>query len=252
MSGTFTRFVVLAAPRTGSNWLCSLLDSHPEILCHHELFNPMGIHVAVSQRGKELDFGGLAERDRRPLALLERAWRHDLGHRAVGFKFNRDQAPQVLRHVLEDRAIRKVIVHRMNRVRTYVSERIAEITGEWESYPWLELRGTPVTVRIDPCAALRHSHVNQRYYEAIRNALAATAQTPFQVCYEDLDEEPDLGDLLDFLGVSPRASLHGATRKQNPAPLCALIENFDELRAALRGTELEADLLQAASGGGGP
>ena len=37
-----TRFVILAAPRSGSNLLCTLLDSHPEILCHHEVFNPVG------------------------------------------------------------------------------------------------------------------------------------------------------------------------------------------------------------------
>ena len=34
-----TRFVVVCFGRTGSSWLCSLLRSHPAILCHGELFN---------------------------------------------------------------------------------------------------------------------------------------------------------------------------------------------------------------------
>ena len=42
IAASTTRFVILAAPRSGSNLLCTLLNSHPEILCHHEVFNPVG------------------------------------------------------------------------------------------------------------------------------------------------------------------------------------------------------------------
>ena len=45
------RFVVVAVRRAGSNMLCTLLDSHPAILCHHELFNPRGIFYALGLRG---------------------------------------------------------------------------------------------------------------------------------------------------------------------------------------------------------
>jgi LPS sulfotransferase NodH len=65
------RFVILAAPRTGSNWLCSLLNSHPDVLCHHELFNPSGVFYALGHRDGALDLGTPEERDRRPLAFLE-------------------------------------------------------------------------------------------------------------------------------------------------------------------------------------
>ena len=43
MPATPRRFVILAARRSGSNLLCSLLGSHPHVRCHHELFNPNGI-----------------------------------------------------------------------------------------------------------------------------------------------------------------------------------------------------------------
>jgi hypothetical protein len=52
-----TRFVIFAVPRTGSNWLCSLLNSHPEIICHHEIFNPERIIYSTSYRDGQLDFG---------------------------------------------------------------------------------------------------------------------------------------------------------------------------------------------------
>src|SRR4051794_40219654 len=57
-----TRFVILAAPRTGSNMLVTLLGSHPDVLCHHELFNDTGIYYAVPLRGGGFDLGTMEDR----------------------------------------------------------------------------------------------------------------------------------------------------------------------------------------------
>ena len=80
------RFVVLAVPRTGSNLLCTLLNSHPEILCHHEVFNPQGIFLALSHRDQVQQFGDMTDRDQEPLAFLESVWDSGANHRCVGFK----------------------------------------------------------------------------------------------------------------------------------------------------------------------
>ncbi|MCA9265021.1 MAG: sulfotransferase, partial [Planctomycetales bacterium] len=65
------RFVILAVPRTGSNLLCTLLNSHPEILCHHEVFNPQGIFLALTQRDRPHSLPSLDERNRDPLRFLD-------------------------------------------------------------------------------------------------------------------------------------------------------------------------------------
>ena len=39
------RFVVLCWRHTGSNWLCSVLRGHPDILMHKELFNKSDVHT---------------------------------------------------------------------------------------------------------------------------------------------------------------------------------------------------------------
>lgn len=57
--GTPTRFVILAASRTGSNMLCAILDWHPAVLCHHELFNPTGIYYALPLRDGDFSLGTL-------------------------------------------------------------------------------------------------------------------------------------------------------------------------------------------------
>lgn len=236
------RFVVIAAPRTGSNWLCTLLDSHPAILCHHEIFNPEGIHTAISVRHRDLGFGTVAERDRHPLKVLDRVWRLSLGHQAVGFKLNRGQNAAVFRHVLADATVRKLVIRRSSRVRTYVSERLAEITGAWESYEGMKTRAAQNPVRIDPAQLQRHVALNRRYYDGIEHTLAASHQRAFHVLYEDLNRRQVRQGMLGFLDVAPEIALRSGTRKQNDAPLDVLIENYEELRHALRGSDLERDL----------
>ena len=37
--------------------LCTLLGSHEDVLCHHELFNPRGVFYALELRDGSFDLG---------------------------------------------------------------------------------------------------------------------------------------------------------------------------------------------------
>ena len=238
------RFVILATPRCGSNWLCTLLDSHPEILCHHEIFNPGGILYSLSCRGGELDaLGSVSERDRDPVGFLERVWGEDRGHPVLGFKLNLGQSEAVLRHVLADPGVRKIVLKRANRIKAYVSESIAEATGEWESYPGMPVGGGEHRVEVDVEALRGHAERNRRFYLEIEEALAVSGQDWLELTYERLARDEERRRALAFLGVAPPAAgLREATRKQNPRDLRRTVANYDRLERLLRGTDLEADL----------
>jgi LPS sulfotransferase NodH len=251
--GRATRFVIFAAARTGSNYLCSLLNSHPEVLCHHGLFNPGGIHAALDHRPDDLGLGTVEERDRDPAAFLGRMWRRHDGNTAVGFKFNRGENPTAVDMVLHESGIVKILLTRHNRIKTYVSERIAEDSGQWESY-----RGAvvaPVTkVRVEPAELLRHVQRNWLYYEGLEKVLRATGQDWLDVHYESLNPDHPNGDvarILSFLGILPPEGemppLSAGSFKRNPDDLRALVANFEELQSELAGTELEGDLHERES-----
>jgi LPS sulfotransferase NodH len=242
-----TRFVVFAAPRTGSNWLCSLLDSHPEILCHHELFNPKKIIYSVSWHGRETGLGTPAERDADPLGFLGRLWSLEVPEQIVGFKWNLGQEPRIFDAVAADRDVRKLLLVRGNRLRTYVSEAIAQTLGQWESYPWSKFRRNALQIEVDPEALRRHVERNERHYETIRSRVRGSGQPLLELTYEKLAEVGEQSRALEFLGAAPTATgLTGATERQNPAPLDRLISNFDDLAAALRGSDLERDVREEA------
>ena len=234
------RFVILAAPRTGSNWLCSLLDSHPQVLCHHELFNPEGIHVS-RRLADRLELGTLEARGRDPEGLVDRAWRAHLGHQCVGFKLNLGQEAAAFDRVLGDPGVRKIVLRRRNRVRTFVSEAIAQLTGAWESYEELPAEDDPPRLTVTPSQLRAHAERNARYYAGIERRLVALGRPWFESAYERLGEPAERERILAYLGVGSAPLVEG-TRRQHPQPLRELILNFEELREELRGSALEEEL----------
>jgi hypothetical protein len=234
-----TRFVIVAAPRTGSNLLCTLLNSHPDVLCHHEVFNPGGIYYALDFRGGRLDLGSPAARDRDPLAFLDRLYWADLGHRCVGFKWTRGQEPSVLTRVAGDPRVRTILLRRRNRLKVYASEQVALRTGQWEVYRREDLGRERPMVRVGLAELLGFVEAYEAFYASLRR----TAGPLLEVDFEDLFDVGVQGRMLRFLGVDPvPLPLRAASVKQNPTDLRLMIENFDDLAASLARSGLAAEL----------
>ena len=239
-----TRFVILATPRSGSNWLCTLLDSHPDILCHHELFNPRGIHYSLRCRdGRLAHLGSFEERNWCPAEFLERCWRESLGHAVVGFKLNRGQNQGIFRRVLSDSAVRKIVLTRANGVKAFVSELIAERTGLWESYPGMPVSAKAVKVKVDYEDMLRRIDENRRYLGELLEPLKSSGQEYLRTVYEDLAFDAERHRILRYLGVTPCVErLRTVTRKLNSTNLRDHVENFDEIEAEMSNSSLANQL----------
>jgi LPS sulfotransferase NodH len=190
-----------------------------------------------------MDIGTLAQRDGAPLDFMARLWRQNFGKQAVGFKINRGQNEVACQHVLADHGVHKIVLVRRNRIKTFVSEMIAEKTGQWESYGRADGAGQGNQLEVDVKALWRHVALNRDYYARVHHALRSSGQEYLQVTYEHLKAEAEWLSMLRFLGVAPTASaLAPATRKQNSSDLRDLISNYTQLEAALCGSELEAEL----------
>jgi LPS sulfotransferase NodH len=229
--------VVLAAPRTGSNLLCTLLNSHPEVLCHHEVFNPGGIFWALEHRDSGLDLGTIDQRDRDPLAFLKEVWNRPMGAKAVGFKWTRGQNRSVLDEVVGDPLLVKFILRRRNKVKTFVSEMLAQRTDQWEVYEGEKLVPRP-QIRIEVEDLQAHIECNEQMY---REILSSTAGTAVELFYEDLIQGDDLADPFSYLGVTTGFRPKAKSIKQNPCDLRTVVANFHELEVVLDG-ELRAQL----------
>lgn len=242
MADTARRFVILSARRSGSNLLCTLVDSHPDALCHHELFNPRGIFTALDLRDTATPLHDIATRERDPFVYLAQVWRYARGHACVGFKMTLEQHPEILQAVLDDAGIAKIVLRRDNPLRALVSERIADITGRWEAYV-----GEAGGQNIDPAARPRvhverdeldrHVRQVQAFYDGLTDVMQRSDQRWLELRYESLFDADEQHRLCDFLGLSPRP-LQARSIRQNPEPLERLLDNADALRRSLASTPL--------------
>jgi hypothetical protein len=238
-----TRFVILAAPRTGSNLLCTLLNSHPEILCHHEIFNPQGIFTALGFHDDSIDRVSLRQRDRDPILFLDRIWQTRQGHGCIGFKSTRGQNEVVLKEMLEDPNVKKIVLRRLNRIKTYVSEKIAQATQQWEVYQEQELILPRPCITVDRADLVNHINENNQFYSSLQPPKDQSNQRFLDVQYEKLFTNSEHRRLLRFLEVRDcEHDLTPASVKQNPMDLRQSVSNFEELAVALDDSELEAEL----------
>jgi hypothetical protein len=206
------------------------------VLCHHEVFHPNDIYYAVDERDEFASFATVAERDADPAGFLRRLLAADRGHSAVGFKIMRGHAPTLAPALLADPTIRKIVLHRENRVRVFVSRLRALKLNAFHGR-----RYDDVQVRVDPEALHEFAATYDRYYADVDTALAG--QDVLRLSYERLDDPGTLTSALRFLGVDgDESQLSAPFEPQSSGPLRDAIANYDELAQALRGTALHDEL----------
>jgi len=112
-----TRFVILSEYHYNNNILSNILNSHPSVLCHGELFNPGGIYYSplffdiCSGRNKDIRLAsGLQQRNAQPLRFLNRVWQYNNSMPCVGFELIYQQNDTVFNTLLNDTDIKKIVL----------------------------------------------------------------------------------------------------------------------------------------------
>ena len=269
----YKRFVVLCAIRTGSTMLGTYLGSHPNVRMFFELFHrhPHSVPFDVEgYRARANNPSVVHDRNSDPAGFLERHvfTRHRRWVKAVGFKLlytqarmgpqwwdepkfdrwwahlDRNKAPDwdagtsdLWASLASDPAVHVIHLTRENPLAGMVSAELAKQTGRWG----IGATGGAGRETDEATVTLRPEHVLQDLDAGLRmrqEGEAVFAGHPLtHVTYEELVEAPDaaLANLQTFLGLPP-AQLRTRTVKQNRRPLCDVIENYDALAEALRGT----------------
>ena len=236
-----SRFVIATHPRTGSNWLCGVLNSHPSILCHYEVLHPKQIYYAMTYAERRPQFlPSLADRDADPRAFIDDLFERDFGHQAVGVKLMHGHAPQLTGELLRDPSVRKIVLRRENRVRVFLSVKRATRAGK---FTHLSYHGKPI--ELDPAELRAFSREYDEYFAWVDRHLVR--QDFLRVSYERLFDCGEVDRVLEFLGVTgvDESSLEAEHSRQSHDTLREAISNFAELERKLARTELAAELAAA-------
>lgn len=230
----YTKFVVVARPRTGSNMLLNSLRTHPNVQVFGEILRG-GADTATKEAVKRSAKNYFEEN------IFKR---YAESIRAVGFKIFYqhpvwDQTGTVWPCLQAMRDLRVVHLKRQNLLRILVSAKIARKTDIWKQSGAEQETDKRITLTAEECMEFFQKAVNQEKETDERFA----GHPVLQLTYEDLTSQYHLQMKLvqEFLGVKP-LQLPQKTIKQNPEPLSELVVNYEELKQALSGTQWEAFL----------
>lgn len=239
-----TPFVVIFYPRTGSTYLVKVLNSCSNIICHSELFQ---VDVKAFKRAfldekyipevrdwfkqtKDLD-KLFKYRNRFPVSFLNKIYSMDT-EKSIGFKFYPKQGKKTMNHLLDDKNIKKIFIHRENLLNNFVSHKLASKTGKWDRYEG----ETPKlnTVKIDIPEFKKFEAEQSQYYDVHKKRLDNSGQSFLEVSYEQVTSNFPIADFENFLDTPLNdISFEVNQKKQNPFTLQQMIENFDEVNEEL-------------------
>lgn len=237
-------FVVLFQVRSGSSYLVSVLNSHPDVYCRYEDYTTLG----PDHRQRQLHNmqGELIDSPSNDQTQQHLLWMFHRPAKASGFKLNfphqYNAFPEILMMLLKRREDLKVIhLDRQDRVKRLVSlERLrAARQRNWKmvSSNFTADSDLPrITIDIPEFLDLyrldRHRRGELQY-------LVSQFPQRLTVNYEQLLETPHqvFGELAEFLSVGEFQEFSSPFTKGTPDDLSHAIENHQELLDAINTVE---------------
>ncbi len=267
----YQKFIIVCGIRTGSTMLCSLLGHHTQTLVFFELFHrhfgstPFNV---PGYRNKSLDKRIVELRNSDPVKFINTEVYKPLPKKiqAVGFKLLYTQARKnppwwessefdrwwkdvgrppslcsaksdLWAYLKEDTDIAIIHLKRKNLLRSKVSGKTAQKTGNWGIGATGGLGNPSKTVKFeldfDECLQDFEAH---RRMEDETDEFFANHRV-LSVSYEDLVGTPTqtTNEIQGFLGLDIQA-LTTETKKQASKPLSDIIQNYQELKDAFSKT----------------
>jgi LPS sulfotransferase NodH len=249
------KFIVLTTQRSGATFFIKCLSSHPQIACRHETIfsqncrfkylsfdRPGSFYHQYRTSSKSRQFAHWFRRNQLIHACLDdylHAQPHDV--QALGFKvsYNHiEKYPDIVTWI-EEHDTRVIHLVRNNILKTVLSLETSKLRKLHHSTEKVK----PVQVHLKPWKLLRNLKRRARIIEKYRAAF--TNNPRLELSYESLvaNQDAEMRRVLQFLDVDTFMSLDTDLVKINPDSLEDIIENYDQVAQALKGTAFEKYLV---------
>ena len=240
----YQKFIILCTARTGSNFLCSLLQSHIRIRAFAEVF-----HKDSKRKRIFWDYPGYNSeefwemRENNPIKFIDNIVFRDFPKSvsAVGFKlfYNHAQAENekcIWEHLKQIKYLKIIHLKRQNWLQQYVS-----LTKARQSKQWVvkannsNSKGDSLRLEIDYDNCIEHFQTLQNLQREYDNLFAG--HQILEVIYENLAKDyiNETKRIQNFLSV-PYQKLYPSTYKQSQQPLSEIIINYSELKEKFQET----------------
>lgn len=226
------KFIVLGMTRTGSGYLYTMLDSHPDFVVHGEVFNPRGIGALSGKLKRErwLNKGWLnmEYREKKPIEFLEKVLAYDKKKSFSGVKLFFPQNAEVVEYVISSNEYKKIVLRRDNSLAAYSSARTAQSSGGKGKVRRGDINEKiKVTFRGDDFE--KFVVRREKYYQWGVSLLKQAGDGFLEVEYNALHDKHTFNNILDYLGASKNVCLDTDLVKRNPADILERFSNPEEV-----------------------
>jgi len=212
----YTKFAIVCAPRSGSNWLHTLLNSHPNIISKGEILRTT-YELNQSLQLKTLNQLVFNAQHASIKAIGLKLFYHYLNDRIYGSYFQ---------EIIDNPTILIIHLRRNNLLAQYTSLKKAELTNKW-SHSAITTDYSSIKVNKEEFLLYQKNQLE------IQNTISTVfvKHRVVEVCYEDLQAQPEkvLLELQQFLNVKP-SKLFSLLQKQSSAPLKDQISNWNDFK----------------------
>jgi len=231
-------FVILSSRRSGSIYLQSLLNSHPEILCGGEIFTKKSQFMNDFLRKNNIQFKDINPEEYIK-SFFSRQPKKKINYLGFRLFYNhlRRERESIWNTLKNTPDLCLIHLQRKNILKKYLSLNLAIKTSSWsrkKMEPEQEYK--PININYVECRKYF-----RREEKNIRNAaLFFKNNKMIDVYYEDLaaDKNPETDKIQEFLGLEPE-TLSCDFVKQNMQSLSELISNYSDLKEKFENTEWE-------------
>ncbi len=231
-----TPFAIIGSQRSGTTFLRRSLNSHPDIVCHGEPFNP-DTEGLLEAPARGADLPGKEGRDADPIGFLDRLMGfHTSG--LAGFKLLLAHSPPVL-EAIAARGYRLIVLRRENALARYSSVQIlAAARGSGQSLIRAEdARAAQVKATFDAAAFEQFVESDLARWKGFATLLERHRPPFLELEYGELVWGDGRERVLDFLGAA-RRPLKAWMEKLNSEDIVSRFTNPDTVQAYLSAREL--------------
>ncbi len=226
MNRIHRKFVVFSTPRSGSSHLVSLLDSHPDICCLGELFNPNGVSLR--------DFGLKSKKTARLvgetpipflLQVMDMLEARDECKGVVGFKLMLHHDPRMIDYILASTDWQIIVLERSDRIAQWTSMAMAKATGEWSLNKGSAVIMPAPKITFEPKNFEQYCFRMTAKYESLYYRLGK--RDYLKLISEEIDDR--YREILEFLQVDLTVidQLSSIRERQNARSMRDRIANYD-------------------------
>jgi LPS sulfotransferase NodH len=241
--------IILTSQRSGSTFLASCLDAHPQIRCYGEVLNGssyMPPKVLLNYKYPTKAYRYIAAGGWNPVAILKTYFRSTVAPViVVQAMYNRIDKRSVRRYLQENTDIRIIHLRRDNLLKQYVSKALLSRKRGTKERPWqphVAKPVPPVSIYISPQKAIEAMRQVSAYFDEFEGFLSKHRK--IELVYEQMINGQQLtvgawSALSELLEVEPAENVSSVLVKMNPSDLRPMVENYEEVAEALKGTEFE-------------